>query len=195
MPTLYTLTTECVTEVLQREVERRGLLADNQMGTVRRVQGAKEQALLNIAVNKHHGNHLKAMWVDVKKAFDSVDHSYLRECLSRLCLPAWIETFLGKIVKRWTLKIYVDGEHILDKKVKRGILQGDSLSPLLFALCIDPLSRALNAKFPKVPVPATLDREHVVNHLLFVDDLKLLAHSDKILVSMAEEVKSFFGSM
>ncbi|KAK1351186.1 hypothetical protein LUQ84_000455 [Hamiltosporidium tvaerminnensis] len=60
MSNLYKLTTKCVTKVVHLEVERRGLLAENQLGTVRGVQGAKEQALLNIALNKEYGNNLKA---------------------------------------------------------------------------------------------------------------------------------------
>ncbi|KAL6120568.1 hypothetical protein NUSPORA_02682 [Nucleospora cyclopteri] len=56
MSNLYKLTTKCVTQVMQLEVEKRGLLAENQLGTVRKVQGAKEQALLNLALNKEHGN-------------------------------------------------------------------------------------------------------------------------------------------
>ncbi|KAK1347688.1 hypothetical protein LUQ84_002951 [Hamiltosporidium tvaerminnensis] len=68
MSNLYKLTTKCVTKVVQIEVERRGLLAVNQLGAVRGVQGAKEQALLNIALNKEYGNNLKATWIDVKKA-------------------------------------------------------------------------------------------------------------------------------
>lgn len=59
MSNLYKLTTKCVTEVMQLEVERRGILSESQMGTIRQVQGAKEQALLNIAINKHHNNKLK----------------------------------------------------------------------------------------------------------------------------------------
>ena len=52
MSNLYKLTTKCVTEVMTLDVEARGLLSENQLGTVRRVQGAKEQALLNICTNK-----------------------------------------------------------------------------------------------------------------------------------------------
>ena len=61
---------------MQVIVENRALLAENQLGTVRMVQGAKEQALLDLAINKAYGNSLKTAWVDVKKAFDSVDHIY-----------------------------------------------------------------------------------------------------------------------
>ena len=60
MSNLYKLTTKCVTKVVQLEVERRGLLADNQLGAVRGVQEAKEQALLNVVLNKEYGNNLKA---------------------------------------------------------------------------------------------------------------------------------------
>ncbi|WUR05216.1 uncharacterized protein VNE69_12201 [Vairimorpha necatrix] len=87
MSNLYKLTTKCTTRVMQLIVESRGLLAENQLGTVRQVQGAKEQAMVNIAVNKEHGNKLKTMWIDVKKAYDSVDHSYLLTCISKLNLP------------------------------------------------------------------------------------------------------------
>ena len=50
MSNLYKLTTKCVIQVLQLIVEKRGLLSENQLGIVRKVQGAKEQALLNIAI-------------------------------------------------------------------------------------------------------------------------------------------------
>ena len=194
MSNLYKLTTRCVNAVLTLEVEARGLLAENQLGTVRGVQGAKEQAMLNIALNRAHGNNLRAAWIDVKKAYDSVEHTYLLRCLEKLNLPPWILRFLTDTICRWELDVVLGGEHVLAKKVERGILQGDSLSPLLFVLCVDPLSRALNARFPVLTVPAG-DEHHVCNHLLFVDDLKLFAESDEVLAALLEEVKTFFRSI
>jgi len=194
MSNLYKLTTKCVKEVMQLEVERRGLLAENQLGTVRRVQGAKEQALLNIAINKEYGNKLKVTWIDVKKAFDSVEHTYLLKCIKKLNFPAWIQTFLCSIVSRWNLEVRAGSEVILDKRVERGILQGDSLSPLLFVLCIDPLSRKLNMSYPMVAVHCN-EISHSTNHLLFIDDLKLLATSGDNLKAMVEESKKFFKTI
>jgi hypothetical protein len=94
MSNLYKLTTKCVTKVIQAIVENRNLLAENQLGTVRMVQGAKEQALLNININKEYNNTLKTTWIDVKKAFDSVDHTYLIKCLEKYNFPPWILNFL-----------------------------------------------------------------------------------------------------
>lgn len=71
-------------------VEERGLLTENQLGMVTSVQVVKEQAMLNIALNKGHGNNLKATWIDVKKAFDSIEHVYLVKCIEKLNLPSWI---------------------------------------------------------------------------------------------------------
>ena len=192
MSNLYKLTTKCVTRVIQLVVEQRGLLSENQLGTVRLVQGAKEQAMINIAINKAASNKLKTTWIDVKKAFDSVEHSYLKECIEMLNLPSWINPFLTSTIDRWKIDIRFNNKTILEKSIKRGILQGDSLSPLLFVLCMDPLSRKLNCTFPKVGIKT--DEEHyVTNHLLFIDDLKLYSEKEEILLQMCEETEKFFN--
>ena len=191
MSNLYKLTTKCVTRVMNLEVSRRQLLAENQLGTVAQVQGAKEQALLNIAINQEHKNSLMTTWIDVNKAFDSVDHVYLIECIKRLNFPPWILAFLRSIISKWEIAIRSGREEILHKKIERGILQGDSLSPLLFVLCIDPLSRKLNGLFPKVSV-STENGMHTTNHLLFVDDLKLFSEHKEVLQAMTAETERFF---
>ena len=71
----------------------------------------------------------------------------------------------------------------MEKKIERGILQDDSLSPLLFVLYMDPLSRKLNLKYPKVGVRIDT-QSFVTNHLLFIDDLKCLAKNQDDLKSM-----------
>ena len=191
MSNLYKLTTKCVTQVMQLVVEQRGLLAENQLGTVKMVQGAKEQAMINIAINKAYDNKLKTTWIDVKKAFDSIDHSYLIECIEKLNFPPWIHPFLVSTIKRWKIEIKLENKTILEKDIKRGILQGDSLSPLLFVLCMDPLSRKLNTTYPKVAV-RTDDDQYVSNHLLFIDDLKLFAEKEEVLKKMSDETERFF---
>jgi hypothetical protein len=194
MSNLYKLTTKCATQVLQITVEERGLLADNQLGTVRRVQGAKEQALLNAAINRRYGNQVKVAWVDVQKAYDSVSHKYLLECLRKLNIAPWIAKLVEQSTRRWKLEIKSNGETVLHKKVERGILQGDSLSPMLFVLCMDPLSRRLNGIYPMLKVPGE-NNAHLTNHLLFVDDLKLLAKSEEVVEKMVQETEGFFAKV
>ena len=194
MSNLYKITTKCVSKIMQLETEMRGLITENQLGTVSQVQGAKEQVLINIAINKEHHNKLRTTWVDVKKAFDSVNHNYLQQCIKKLNFPDWILRFITSIMSKWEISIRSDNNNILTKKIERGILQGDSLSPLLFVLCLDPLSRKLNSVYPKVNI-ATEELSYSTNHLLFIDDLKLFSKDEAGAKSLLDETENFFNTI
>ena len=56
-------------------------------------------------------------------------------------------------------------------KVKRGMIQGDSLSLLLFVIYIDDISKKLNGE---VELRGGLK---IGNHIFYMDDLKVIADS------------------
>ena len=73
-------------------------------------------------------------------------------------------------------------------EIKRGIFQGDSLSPLVFVLALIPLSlilRKANAAYE------FSESKEKINHLLFMDDLKLYSRSEKGLNSLVQTVCVF----
>ncbi|KAK1348515.1 hypothetical protein LUQ84_002119 [Hamiltosporidium tvaerminnensis] len=55
---------------------------------------------------------------------------------------------------------------------------------------MDPLSRKLNEEYTKVK-SQTDAKSHSTNHLLFIDDLKLLAKDSSTLSAMTGEAKEF----
>ncbi|KAK1348726.1 hypothetical protein LUQ84_001876 [Hamiltosporidium tvaerminnensis] len=59
---------------------------------------------------------------------------------------------------------------------------------------MDSLSRKLNEEYTKVTIQ-TEDVSHSTNHLLFIDDLKLLAKDGTTLEKMTEEVKMFMKNI
>ena len=72
--------------------------------------------------------------------------------------------------------------------VKRGIFQGDSLSPLLFILSMVPLSlilRMVNASYEWGK------KEYKLNQLLFMDDLKLFSKSEEQMDTPVRTVHVF----
>ena len=69
--------------------------------------------------------------------------------------------------------------------MKRGIFQDDSLSPLSFMLSLIPLtvtSRNLEGAFQ------FLSNKEKINHLLFMDDLKLYVKNEKSLEPLVQIV-------
>ena len=99
-----------------------------------------------------------------------------------------LRTFWQKSMQQWRLSLTANGEDLGEVNVKRGIFQGDSLSPMLFVLSMVPLSlilKKVNAcyKWGK--------KEYKLNHLLFMDDLKLHAKSEKQTNTLARTVYVF----
>ena len=60
-------------------------------------------------------------------------------------------------------------------QIRRGIIQGDSLSPLLFFIALIPLTNELNRADCGYQVYGT---ERKISHLLYMDDLKLLGRNE-----------------
>ena len=77
--------------------------------------------------------------------------------------------------------------------MKGGIFQGNNLSPLLFVLSMVPLSlirRKVNANYEWGK------KECKLNHLLFMDDLKLFSKSEEqmdTLVRTSTDIRMEFG--
>ena len=78
-------------------------------------------------------------------------------------------------------------ENLGEANKRPGIVQGDSLSPLLF-MCLLPLTHILRDAAPGYHFAS---HEQKVNHLLFMDDLKLYARNEKSLESLIQTVRVF----
>ena len=99
-----------------------------------------------------------------------------------------LRTFLQKSMQEWRLSLTVNGEDLGEVNVKRRVFQGDSLSPLLFVLRMVPLSLILK----KVNACYIWEKkEYKLNHLLFMDDLKLHAKSEEQTDTLVRTVHVF----
>ena len=92
----------------------------------------------------------------------------------------------------WKLELNASMKTLGEVDIRRGIYQGNSLSPLLFVLCMVPLIWLLRT--------AKADYEwgnkgFKLNHLLLMDDLKLFAKSKNQIDSLVQTVYIFIEDM
>jgi hypothetical protein len=139
-----------------------------------------------ICKNNNIGSLLISL--DAKKAFDSVDHNYIKETLRAYGFGEnFIRTF-DILYKEITARILVNGFLSEAIKIGRGVKQGDSLSCALFIICIDPLLRNINNS-PKIKSinPGT---NHYLNRKqpkylkagAFADDISVVCLDDNLSI-------------
>ena len=88
-------------------------------------------------------------------------------------------------MKTWKTELTSGNEVLGEVEIKRGIFQGDTLSPLLFVLAMIPLTLVLR----KAKAHYEFTNGEKINHLFFMDDLKLFARNEKALNSLVQTVR------
>ena len=191
LPLMWKLLTGVIAEDMYTYLERENLLPEEQKGCKRKCRGTKDQLLIDKTIlkdcRKRHTN-LAMAWVDYKKAYDFVPHSWIKECMKMFGVAENVRKFLEKSMTKWQLSLTSNGKDLGDVNVKRGIFQGDSLSSLLFVVSMIPMTIVLRK------AKAGYDwgkKQFSLNHLLFMDDLKLYAKNEEQIDSLVRTVHIF----
>ena len=188
---MWKLLTGIISEDMYCFMENENLLPEEQKGCRRKSRGTKDQLLIDKTILKDcrkRRTNLAMAWIDYRKAYDFVPHSWILECLDMLGIADNVRSFLEKSMKKWKLLLSSIGSNLSEVDVNRDIFQGDSLSPLIFVICMIPLSLLLR----KVKASYEWGRkEFKLNHLLFMDDLKLFGKSEDQIDSLVQTVLIF----
>ena len=84
--------------------------------------------------------NLSMAWVDYRKAYDLVPHSWLLKIMDLTKVAGNLGKLIRNSIGMWETELTCNGESLCEVKIKRGIFQGDSLSPLLFVMAMIPLT-------------------------------------------------------
>ena len=195
LPLMWKLLSGIFADKVYGHLKSINVLPAEQKGCRKQSRGTKDQLLIDKAVllkAKSKRANLAMAWVDYKKAYDMVPHSWLLEVVEMMGVAENVRSLLGASMKEWKTELTADGKSLGVVDIKRGIFQGDSLSPLLFVMVMAPLSMILKeGEGLRTKGYQLGDTGKLVNHLLFMDDLKLYASSERDLDSLVMAVESF----
>lgn len=119
-----------------------------------------------------HKHPLHLCLLDISKAYDSVPHRHLFYRLQQKHLPGWLIRILAGLFTNCSSNIVIKGTTSRRIQHTAGLLQGSTLSPILYSAFIDNLSTQLRAQGP------TLSLGQIrINHILYADDAILFSDS------------------
>lgn len=138
------------------------LLAENVLLATDLVKGYNTQALSPRGM-------LKA---DLRKAFDCVRWDFILSSLRALAIPESYISLISECLSTSSFSVTVNGASGGFFKSTKGIRQGDPLSPYLFVLAMEALSRLLLSRYEAGNIgyhPGTAPLK--ISHLMFADDV------------------------
>ena len=157
---------ECVSEALET--------CSNQFGF--KAKHSTDMCILAFkeAILKYRdlSSNVYTCFLDASKAFDRVNHFKLFTTLSKRNVPMYIIRILIFWYTSQTMYVRWNNTMSTGFNVSNGVRQGGILSPYLFCIDVDDLSKMLNNVHVGCFVGTML-----VNHLMYADDLVLLSPS------------------
>ena len=129
--------------------------------------------------------------LDAKKAFDSVDHRFIRRCLIAFGFGNFVPIF-DTLYKDLRSDILINGCPISGYRILKGVKQGDALSCILFIMCMEPLIRNIKSNQQIKPVMSTNLNKTIPKIYSFADDVTVVAKKkDTCLKAVFKEYESF----
>jgi hypothetical protein len=133
-------------------------------------------------MKKNHAkkNRFCALKLDMRKAYDRLEWSYLEAVMIKLGFHRLWVRMVMRLVSTVSFQVLFNGGKLRKFKPSRGVRQGDPISPYLFLLAAEGLScllkhHSLSSELNGLKVASSAP---TVSHLLFADDSLLLFKAD-----------------
>lgn len=132
--------------------------------------------------------------VDIRKAFDSVSWDFIKDSLLYFGFPLSFVNWILSCISSSTFSVLINGEPHGFFEGEKGLRQGDPLSPYLFVLCMEILSRLLR-KLPDGNFEFHPRCKRIsLTHLIFADDLLLFTRGNFKSVAAVHSALATFAN-
>ena len=157
----------------------KNIIGENQTAYVKGRQITDNLHLLQYSIEKAVEDNQKMMVVslDAEKAFDSIEHWYIRRLLIKLGLTDFSRIF-DLLYKRQMVSIQLNGHCAGTYTIKNGVKQGDALSCILFILGIEPLLKniAIDNRIREINIRGI----NIPKIVSYADDVACIIEPDEV---------------
>ena len=173
---------------IEKDFEQKGAYAAAQAGW-RRGRGTAFHLIPVTELlrrDKIRGNKLSWMFVDLVKAFDNVSMEAVEELLIQHGMSEKNAKTIIDLQNNTKVRILTDEGTTDEFTAKRGTKQGDPLSPLIFAMVINPLLKHWERKRNGTKL---LGGKHVV--FAYADDMLIVTEDSSEIIACLRDLKQY----
>ncbi|KAF4649282.1 hypothetical protein FOL47_002231, partial [Perkinsus chesapeaki] len=178
LPTTYKVFTRVIYDSLYTHCEKSALIMPReQQGGRSHSMGCLHQLWLDSLATHHirQARHRCAIaWVDLERAYDGLLPAWVDYWMAKYKLAPNFRSWLTTTRQNWRVQLQRGGETVAQAvPVRRGLLQGDALSVLVFILATSPLTAALKHAHGAYCFGRPRPGGPEISHLAIIDDYKI----------------------
>ena len=124
LPLIWKLLTGVIADQIYAPSDQEKLLPEEQKGCRKGSSGTNDLLYIDRAVIKevkYRNKNLAMAWIDYKKAYDMVSHSWIIECLDLFGVVENIKSLLGNSMEKWNAMLCSGNSELGVVQIKPGI--------------------------------------------------------------------------
>lgn len=195
---------KCIAKLLAGRLKKimASLISYNQTAFVpNRVIGDNVMLIQALCKDYHRNDGISrsAFKLDIHKAFDSLNWTFLFDALRVMCFPDKFILWIQKCISSCMISLKINGVLEGFFQCKNGLRQGDPLSPYLFVISMEVLTAFLRFKLQNDDSFSYhwRTKQLCLSHVIFADDIFVFCngdnHSINLLLDSVMKFSEFSG--